>query len=304
MSFKESFINLAPDFVTKLFAAPYIAGDSEEAGVAAARALWNTRRIHSTIDLLGEEVTVDSEVQTTIDSYHTLIDLLGEQEFATISLKPTQLGSHKSTAYCQDVIARICEDAGNSKIPVTIDMEDSSYTDMTLEIYKNLLPSFPTLGTVLQTRLFRTGQDIKNLRGLKARVRLCIGIYLEPPAIALQRKPDMKRMLLEQAEVMLDDGHYVELGTHDEHLIEQLLNMIERRGFTNDQYEIQMLMGVPRIPLQDALVKQGITVRYYVPYAVIWKHAFAYSKRRLAANPRMGLYIARNLVRSIFRRNR
>jgi len=295
MSFKDAIVNLAPDFLVKVFAAPYIAGDTEQSAVAVARELWEKRGLKSTIDLLGEELTRREDVEETILSYRKVIDTLGEQEFATISLKPTQLGSHESTKVCTENIARIADQASAKGISVTVDMEDHPYTDMTLEIYKELLPRFSDLGTVLQTRLHRNSSDIKGFTGLRTRIRLCIGIYIEPPDIALQKKPEMKERLLEQGEQLLSEGHYVEFATHDEALIDRILAMTSKRSFGKEHLEFQMLLGVPRDSIQQKLISEGHVVRLYVPYATEWKHALGYSKRRLAANPRMAMYVANNL---------
>lgn len=298
MSLKRHAIDLAPDFMVKLFAAPYIAGDSVEVAVERARRLWSERRLKSTIDLLGEELTRREDVEETVAQYIRLVDLLGRQECATLSLKPTQLGSHESADACTANVGRIAECAAAQGIGVTIDMEDHTYTDMTLEVYRRLLPRFSDLGVVLQTRLHRTARDIDVLRGMKARIRLCIGIYLEPADIALQAKPEMKERVLRQGERLLDDGHYVEFATHDEALIGKILDMTARKGFCSQRFEFQMLLGVPRDGIQRQLIVDGQTVRLYVPYAVKWAHALGYAKRRLAANPSMGLYIAKNLVRN------
>ena len=248
---------------------------------------------------MGEELTRRDDVQQTVTEYLRLGDLLGRQEFATLSLKPTQLGSHESVDACADNIGRIAERAAAQGIGVTIDMEDHTYTDMTLEVYRRLLPRFPDLGTVLQTRLHRTAADIEALKGQRTRIRLCIGIYLEPADIALQKKPEMKERVLSQGERLLGDGHYVEFATHDEALIGQILDMVAHRGFSTRQFEFQMLLGVPRDAIQRQLVEDGHTVRLYVPYAVKWSHALGYAKRRLAANPNMGIYVARNLMRNL-----
>jgi proline dehydrogenase len=302
MSLKDALINAAPDFIVKVFAAPYVAGDSEQAAAFVARELWSERNIESTVDLLGEELTRSEDVEATVESYQRVVDALGEQPFATISCKPTQLGSHESTDVCAKNIARVARYAQASHIPTTIDMEDHPYTDMTLEIYKRLLPEFPDLGTVLQTRLHRTDEDIKSLKGLKTRIRLCIGIYLEPAEIALTKKPQMKERLMVQGEQLLDEGHYVEFGTHDERLIARILDMTTKRGFSKKQFEIQMLLGVPREKLQQQLIADEYVVRLYVPYAIEWRFATGYSKRRLASNPNMGLYVAQNLFRQLLRR--
>lgn len=299
MSLKNSIINLAPTPLVKLFASPYVAGDSIEAATEAAQRFWNKRQVCSTIDLLGEELESDEEVRYTVDVYKRLIDALGPQEYATISLKPTQLGSHRSTEHCQNTIEEIIIHAERHNIPVTLDMEDHTFIDMTLDIFRALHSRHPTFGTVLQSRMFRTDEDIKSLEGMKARIRICIGIYNEPKEIALQNKPEMKIKLLEQLEVLFKEGHYAEIATHDEAVIRESIDIAERLNIKKDQYEIQMLMGVPMQAFQSELVQNGILVRLYVPFAEKWKWATAYAKRRLAANPAMAVYIMKNLVRKI-----
>jgi proline dehydrogenase len=190
MGLKRFIISLAPTPLVKLFASPYVAGDSIEAAVDAAQKLWEERRVCSTIDLLGEELESDEEVQYSVSVYERLIDALGSQDYATISLKPTQLGSHRSTENCQEVIGGIARRAEQYNTKVTLDMEDHSFTDMTLDIFRALKKDHPTFGTVLQSRLFRTDDDIIALKDLNARIRICIGIYNEPKAIALQSKPE------------------------------------------------------------------------------------------------------------------
>jgi proline dehydrogenase len=299
MSLKNSIINLAPTPLVKLFASPYVAGDSIEAATEAAQKFWAERKVCSTIDLLGEELESDEEVRYTVDVYKRLIETLGPQEYATISLKPTQLGSHRSTEHCQNTIEEIINHAERHSIPVTLDMEDHTFIDMTLDIFRALQSKHPTFGTVLQSRMFRTDEDIKSLKDRNARIRICIGIYNEPKEIALQNKSEMKIKLLEQLEVLFKEGHYPEIATHDESVIRKAIDMAERLNITKDQYEVQMLMGVPLQALQDELVQNGILVRLYVPFAEKWKWATAYAKRRLAANPAMAMYIAKNLARKI-----
>ncbi len=296
MGFKKFLVNMAPGPLVKLFASPYIAGDSIQAAVNAAKDLWMERHVCSTIDLLGEELDSDEKVEYTVRVYGNLIDALGDQSFATVSLKPTQLGSHRGTAHCQETIERIVTRAEERKIKVTLDMEDHNFTDMTLEIFRALKKNHPDFGTVLQSRLFRTDEDIRSLKGLNARIRICIGIYNEPKEIALQNKPEMKQKLLEQVEILFKEGHYPEVATHDEAVINEAINIAERLGVKKDQYEIQMLMGVPKQAFQDDLVRNGILVRLYVPFAEKWSYAVAYCKRRLATNPAMAAYIVKNIL--------
>ncbi|MFP4082367.1 MAG: proline dehydrogenase family protein [Candidatus Aminicenantes bacterium] len=296
MSLKGFIINLAPTSLVKLFASPYVAGDSIEAATAAAQSSWEERQVCSTIDLLGEELESDEEVRYTIHVYHRLIDTLGRQPYATISLKPSQLGSHRGTEHCQKVIQGIISYAERCDIKVTMDMEDHNFTEMTLAIFHALHKEHPTFGTVLQSRLFRTEQDIKALKGMNARIRICIGIYNEPKEIALQHKPDMKKKLLQHVELLFKEGHYPEIASHDEAVVHEALNIAERLNMKKEQYEVQMLMGVPKQAFQDELIRNGILVRLYVPFSEEWKYATAYCKRRLAANPAMGGYILKNIL--------
>ena len=295
MGLKNFIINLAPTPLVKIFANPYVAGDSIDAAVSTAQTFWTKRRIGSTIDLLGEELDKDEDVQYSVGVYEKLIKALGKQDFATISLKPTQLGSHKSTEHCLNIIRGIVAHAAEYDIKVTLDMEDHTFTDMTLEIFQAIHQEFPTFGTVLQSRLFRTDDDIKSIEGLNARIRICIGIYNEPKEIALQNKAEMKTKMLSQLEVLLKDGHYAEIATHDEAVIRESINIAEKLNIGKDRYEVQMLMGVPKQDFQDQLTKDGILVRLYVPFAEKWKYATAYAKRRLCANPAMAAYIIKNI---------
>jgi proline dehydrogenase len=296
MGLKKFVINLAPTPLVKLFASPYVAGDSIEAAVDTAQKLWEERRVCSTIDLLGEELESDEEVQYSFNVYERLIDALGSQDYATISLKPSQLGSHRGTEHCREVIRGIIQRAEQHNIKVTLDMEDHSFTDMTLDIFRALNKDHPTFGTVLQARLFRTDDDIISLKGLNARIRICIGIYNEPEEMALQSKPKMKKKLLQQLELLFKEGHYPEIGTHDEAVVNEAIGIAEKLNMKKNQYEVQMLMGVPRQAFQDELIQNGILVRLYVPFAEKWKYATAYCKRRLAANPAMATYVLKNIL--------
>ena len=299
MDLKKFAVSLAPTPLVKLFASPYVAGDSIGAATDAAQKLWDERRVCSTIDLLGEELESDEEVQYSVDVYERLIDALGSQDYATISLKPTQLGSHRGTENCRKIVEGIVRRAEQYNIKVTLDMEDNPFTDMTLNIFRALKKDHPTFGTVLQSRLFRTDDDMISLKGLNARIRICIGIYNEPKEIALQSKSEMKRKLLQQVELLFKEGHYPEIATHDEAVINEAIDIAEKLNIKKDQYEVQMLKGVPKRAFQDELIQNGILVRLYVPFAQKWKYATAYCKRRLAANPAMAAYIFKNILQKI-----
>ena len=294
MDLKRSLIDLMPGPLVRTFASPYIAGKGVASGVAKADALQE-RGLCSTIDLLGEEVFDRADVEATVQVYFRMFEAMQDRRFATVSLKPTQLGINESVEYCQDNLKRIAAAAAARGLRITLDMEDSSFTDRTLQMFKAVRDEFDNFGIVLQSRLFRTAEDIRTLHPRPCRVRICIGIYQEPAAIALQHKPDMKDKLFEDVQLLLEHGHYPEIATHDEPLVRRCMAWLDQRGVARDAYEFQMLLGVPRARLQQEIVQRGQTVRLYVPFAEEWKYAVHYLKRRLAANPAMGLMVVKNL---------
>jgi proline dehydrogenase len=162
-------------------------------------------------------------------------------------------------------------------------------------MFQAIRDEFDNFGIVLQSRLFRTPADIKNLHAKPCKVRICIGIYKEPAEVALQEKPDMKEKLFDYVQVLLDHGHYPEIATHDEPLIRRCMEYLDKRSVARDAYEFQMLLGVPRADLQKEIVKRGQIIRLYVPFAEDWKYAVHYLKRRLAANPAMVLMVLKNM---------
>ena len=294
MDLKRSLIDLMPGPLVRTFASPYIAGKGVASGVAKADALQE-RGLCSTIDLLGEEVFDRADVEATVQVYFRMFEAMQDRRFATVSLKPTQLGINESVEYCQDNLKRIAAAAAARGLRITLDMEDSSFTDRTLQMFKAVRDEFDNFGIVLQSRLFRTAEDIRTLHARPCRVRICIGIYKEPAAIALQDKADMKEKLFEAVQLLLEHGHFPEIATHDEALVRRCMAWLDQHGVPRDAYEFQMLLGVPRAQLQQEIVKRGQTVRLYVPFAEEWKYAVHYLKRRLAANPAMGLMVVKNL---------
>jgi proline dehydrogenase len=297
MDIRKAIVDLAPGPVVRVFAAPYVAGKGIESGVSKADEIWKANRLSSTIDLLGEEVFKREDVEATVSTYFGMVDRIRERPYVSISCKPTQLGLHESEAYCLENLRKVVARAASGGIRVTVDMEDHHFTDVTLRLYKALRNEFDNIGTVLQSRLFRTKDDILALHTKPCRVRICIGIYKEPKAIAYQDKPAMKEKLFEYVQLLLDRGHFPEIATHDEPLIDRCLEYLDRRGCPTDACEFQMLLGVPRQRIQQQIVASGRVMRLYVPFAEEWKYAVAYCKRRLAGNPMMGAYVMKNLFR-------
>ena len=298
MDLKRVVVDLMPAPLVRTFASPYIAGKGIASGVAKADDLHARLGLHSTVDLLGEEVFRREDVEATVQVYFRMIEALKDRPFASISLKPTQLGINESMAYCQDNLRRITAAAAAHGMHITLDMEDRTLTDITLLMFKAIRDEFDNFGIVLQSRLFRTSDDIRALHAKPCKVRICIGIYKERAEVALQDKADMKAKLFEQVQLLLDHGHYPEIATHDEPLVRRCIEYLDQRGVPKDAYEFQMLLGVPRTELQQEIVKRGQIMRLYVPFAEEWKYAVHYLKRRLAANPAMAFMVMKNMFGS------
>jgi proline dehydrogenase len=295
---KNALIDLMPAPLVRIFAAPYCAGKGIASGVAKADELHARQGLFSTVDLLAEEVFSREDVEATVQIYLRMIEALKDRPFASISLKPTSLGINESEAYCRENLRRIVAAAAVHGLHITLDMEDRHFTDVTLRMFKVLRNEFDNFGIVLQSRLFRTAEDIQTLHAKPCKVRICIGIYREPTDVALQDKPDMKTKLFEYVQLLLDHGHYPEIATHDEPLIRRCIEHLDKRGVPKTAYEFQMLLGVPRHELQQEIVQRGQIVRLYVPFAEDWQYAVHYMKRRLAANPAMALMVMKNLFSS------
>ncbi|MCB9639700.1 MAG: proline dehydrogenase family protein [Myxococcales bacterium] len=301
MSLRARLIQMTPRFLVRIFAGPYIAGNSLTMALAKADELYQTQGLHSTLDLLGEGIQNEKDIEFEVEQYLQAIEAIGKRDYVTLSLKPTQMGLSMNPELCKRNLERLLAKATPLHTSITIDMEDAPYTDATLSLYRELRPHHPYLGTVLQSRLFRTQEDIpRYLEGLQAHIRLCLGIYPEGPDIAYQKKPEMKENFHKLLGKLWDAGHFVAIATHDEALLERCLQLAKDKDISTDRYEVQMLLGVPRKAIQQKIVQEGITVRLYVPYATTWDHAYAYAKRRLVENPRMALYVTGNLVRRFF----
>ncbi len=301
-------VNLMPSFLVKFFARAYVAGVGLDCGIKKARDLWERQSIASTIDMLGEEVTNREEVDNIVQIYFSLVKKMKEESFPKhISIKPTSLGLDIDKELCQRNLEEILKVALGEGITVTLDMEDSKYTDATLELYKKLKPNYE-FGTVLQSRLFRTKDDVLGLSGLDARVRMCIGVYNEDKSIAYTKKSEMKAKIVEYTKLLLDNHHKVDVATHDHKCIINALEEVEKRGLGPEVAEFQFLLGVPRERIQHELIERGYTVRLYVPFTIEWKCAIAYLRRRLIENPSMiylgGLDFLGRIIQPLTKRGR
>ncbi|MBA2383830.1 MAG: proline dehydrogenase family protein [Actinobacteria bacterium] len=282
-----------PRPVVRRLSARYIAGP-ELADARRVVAELNAAGKLATVDVLGEEITHPHEARAIARAYLDVLDAIDADGLeANVSVKLTGLGLEVDRDLCKTNLAAIAE-RGTF---VRIDMEDSSTTDATLELYRELrAEGFENLGVVLQAMLRRTEDDARALAG--ANVRLCKGIYIEPPELAYRDDDEVRESYVRALDVLLDGGCYVGIATHDEWLIQQGLRAVRERGLGPPEYEFQMLLGV-RPELGDRLVRDGHRLRIYVPFG---RHWYEYSLRRLQENPKIAGYVAGDLGRSLFRR--
>jgi len=284
-----------PKPLVRALASPYIAGPTLEDAIAVVRRLNGEGKL-ATIDVLGEEITNDGEAQEIARAYHRVLARVESEGLeANISVKLTGLGLGLDYALCQENLRALVEDASARGNFVRIDMEDSSTTDDTLRLYRELRAAgHANLGVVLQARLRRTLADAQGLDN----VRICKGIYLEPPEIAYDDAEQTRESFRATLRALLDRRSYVGIATHDEPLIEDALAQIRARGLAPTEYEFQMLLGV-RSARGDELVRDGHRLRVYVPFGTYW---YEYSVRRLQENPKIAGYVAADTVRRLARR--
>jgi proline dehydrogenase len=279
----------------------YIAGPELKDARETVRRLNGQGKL-ATIDVLGEEIKNEEEAAAIVRAY---LDVFADIERckldSNVSVKLTGLGLKLGFDICRDNLRAVVEDAASRGNFVRIDMEDSSTTDDTLRLYRELRgDGFDNVGVVLQAMLRRTLADIEALADLRPSVRLCKGIYVEPASVAFQDFQEVRDSYVRSLEALLDAGCYVGIATHDDWLQEQGGRLVTARGLTREQYEFQMLLGV-RPELGDELIREGHRLRIYVPFGRQW---YEYSLRRLQENPKIAGYIAGDtLGRLVGRRN-
>lgn len=269
------------------------------AGSTCGEALDVVRRLNAsgkaaTIDVLGESITTEAEAEAIADEYRDVLDQVDRAGLdATVSVKPTGLGLALGVDVCRRNLESVVRHAAERGAGVTIDMEDSSTTDDTLRLYRELRDAgLDNVGVVLQARLRRTVADARALTDLRPRVRVCKGIYIEPPALAFQADEAVRTSFMRTVDVLLDAGAYAEIATHDEWLVDEARKSLARHGTPREGYEFQMLLGV-REGLGDSIVRGGHRLRIYVPFGEHW---YEYSLRRLQENPAVAGHIARDTI--------
>jgi proline dehydrogenase len=278
-----------PRPVVRRLSERYIAGPALADACRVVAAL-NDEGKRATIDVLGEEIMSRDEATALLAEYEDVFETIEREGLdSNISVKLTGLGLKLDRDFCRDNVARLVRAAAGRRNFVRIDMEESSTTTDTLAIYRDLrAQGLANVGVVLQAYMKRTLADIAALADLRPNVRVCKGIYVEPPEIAFQEFETVRINFVEAISALLDLGCYVGVATHDDWVIGETLALVEERDLASDQYEFQMLLGV-RSELGDELVREGHRLRIYVPFGRQW---YEYSLRRLQENPKIAGYIA------------
>ena len=275
------------------FARRFIAGETVEEAIEVSRDV-QSQGLHLTLDYLGESVRTSEEAQAATREYVHLLDAIVASGIErNISLKLTQLGAGIDRATCVDNLRRILEPAGRHGFFVRIDMENSPWTQLTLDIVETLWQQeYRNIGIALQAALYRTEQDVRRMNQIGARVRLVKGAYKEPESVAYQKKSDVDQSFLRLMKVLLDSGVYPAVATHDPLMIAATRTYATERGLASDRFEFQMLYGIRR-DLQASLVAEGYTMRLYIPFGREW---FPYFMRRLGERPANLGFVVRGIL--------
>jgi proline dehydrogenase len=289
-----TFLPLVPRRLVGFFARPYIAGESLEDGIRAVKEL-NAKGIMATLDVLGESVNSREESIEMRKKCEQVLHAIHDNELdSNLSIKPTQMGLDIDPAFCEENVRILCEIARGYGNFVRIDMENHPTTDTTLQMYRNLRRDFPGhVGTVIQSYMRRSEADIRLLmEEAHTNLRLCKGIYIEPESIAYRDREEVRDNYKLLNDVLLRNGAYVGIATHDDVLIDHAKELVRSLGLERGKYEFQMLLGV-RPAKRDQILSEGHRMRVYVPFGDQW---YAYSTRRLKENPNMALHIVKAIL--------
>jgi proline dehydrogenase len=271
----------------------YIAGTDLDAAYGVVKVL-NAASCSATIDVLGEDCTSIEQIEIARDLYLEALDGIHDQSLnCNASVKLSEMGLRFDIDRCTDVMRTILARAREKDNFIRIDMEDSTVTSATLDIYRNLRNEFDNVGTVIQSYLRRSEKDIAELLDTgPTNIRLCKGIYVEAEDIAFTNPDEIRRSFCELLEQLFaGDATKVAIATHDPKLVEFAEELIRRHKIDKERYEFQMLLGVAKT-MRTKLVEKGHSLRVYVPFGVRW---FDYSMRRLRENPQIAGHLVRNL---------
>ncbi|MEO0253827.1 MAG: proline dehydrogenase family protein [candidate division WOR-3 bacterium] len=277
----------------------FIAGENIDDAVNVVKNL-NSKKISCTLDKLGESLTDEKKIKVVIDDYKNILKIIKEENLdSTISIKLTHLGLLISENLALESVREIVKYAKEMGNRVCIDMENSPFTEKTINIYEKVFKEFGNVGVAIQSYLKRTLSDLERLSSMGAEIRLCKGAYKEPREIAYQKKRDVdenykKALLILFSKESIEKGTYPCVATHDEKLINFTYELVKKNNISPSKFEFQMLYGIRR-DLQEKIVRDGFKVRVYVPFGKDW---FPYFMRRLGERPANLFFVVKNIFKS------
>jgi proline dehydrogenase len=283
--------------LARKLASRFVAGETIDEAMAPVRDL-NASNLSASLDLLGESVLHAEEAQRACRTYLELLERIHSARAnanANVSVKLTQMGLDIDEQLCVGNMRAIIGKAKQYDSFVRIDMEQSSYTARTLQLFTDVFcPEFGNAaGVVLQSYLRRTAADVEAMIALGARVRLCKGAYQEPEDVAFPKKSDVDANYITCMERLLERGNYPGIATHDVTIIDHAKAFTKKKGISAERFEFQMLYGVRR-DLQYRLRREGYNMRVYVPFGTHW---YPYLMRRLAERPANIAFITANILK-------
>jgi proline dehydrogenase len=293
LSKNKALTKLAKKYGLRFGASRFVAGETIQLATNVIKEL-NRKNLAVTIDYLGEFVDTVEEANEMADNCIVAIEAIGKEKLnSQLSLKMTSMGLDISDEIVLNNMRRILEAATKHGVFVTIDMEDYSRCEKTITIFKQLRKEFDNIGTVIQAYLYRTEEDINDLNSLNPNLRLVKGAYKEPAEVAFPDKKDVDDNYKKIIKTHLLNGNYTAIASHDEAIIEYTKQLVKEHNIPNSQFEFQMLFGI-RTERQLDLVKEGYTMRIYVPYGTDW---YGYFMRRLAERPANVAFVLKGMFK-------
>ena len=296
LSRQEGLKDFATSFrLFKKLTTRFVAGDTVDEVIPIIREI-NRENSTASFDHLNESVESETEAEREVAEYLNILAKIDEQKVkSNVSIKLTQFGLGLDPELAYRNARRVVEEAHRRGNFVRVDMEDSSVTQTTIDIFKRLRAEFGLndVGIVLQSYLYRTFADAQELVKLPARIRICKGAYFEPPEVAYAEKKDVDANYVKVMQLLLSSGTYHGIATHDPKMIDATIDFAQREGIGKEKYEFQMLYGIRR-DLQHKLARDGFNLRIYVPYG---KHWYPYFMRRLAERPANIWFVMKNLAK-------
>lgn len=284
---------LMPKWFIKIIAKKYIAGTTLEEAINAIKNL-NSQGQKVTLDILGEHTESIVECNNITDDYIRILKEINKNKLdCNISVKPSHIGSDINSNIVVENFSKIQDAANKFDNFIRLDMESSELTDLTLEVYSNLIKKSSNVGIVIQAYLYRSMEDIGRLKK-NTNIRLCKGIYNESPEIAIKDAQEINNNYIKLLNHAFDRNIFVGIASHDEKLITRCIDLIKSRNISNNSFEFQYLYGVPMNKMLKLYKSNNFTVRAYVPYGINW---YDYSVRRIKENPKIASYVLKNILK-------